>query len=98
MLASLACTFLEVAFRSDSDQVARLTRLPTLTPTAISTSAAVIKAAEPASATPGPALASANKVTRGTVGWSFTGTRLDADPETNLLMLHGELINETGSA
>jgi hypothetical protein len=36
--------------------------------------------------------------TRGTVGWSFTSTRLDLDQENHLLLVQGELINDTGSA
>jgi hypothetical protein len=98
LLASTACTFLETAFQADSERWVRLNRLPTLTPTAISILAAVALVPEPASTPSTPVSAPVNSVMRGTAGWSFAATRLDTDPKTNLLMLHGELINETGSA
>jgi hypothetical protein len=96
-LALLICTFFETAFRPDSNQIVLLTRLPTLTPTASITPAAAARVAEPAGATPTPISAPVHTVTRGTAGWSFIATRLDADQENNLLMLRGELINDTGS-
>lgn len=115
-LATLACGLLGSAPQSTPDRVniqARLTRLPTFTPTADSNAATTMMGAGsagsvpslsspiPVNTVPAPAgtpTATVTPIFESSGGWSFASVQIYPDQYRDGLLLYGDVVNNTDSA